>query len=392
VALMPWRWLVFGAAVIALALVFGRKDRGDTVRVPADPNEVLEHVASASPGVKELRALEAALREQPDDPSRAAAAARSAISLARRESDPRYWGRAQAALQPWWSLSDPPPEVQTLRATIRQAQHDFDGARADLQRIIERDPTDAQAWLTLAVVERVTGNYDGARAACTHVTELEPLVPAVCDAQLDGLTGRAATGIERMQAELPGSRPGPERAGAEAVLGDLFERSGDDGNAETAWRDALMSDPDQAYARRALADLLLELGRPAEVEPLLASRLTDDNAVLRLAIAERMKLTKPGPYAQMLEARYRASEERGDTVHLREQARFALEVKGDAERALELAKRDCDVQKEPADLRIVMMAALAAGKPEAARPAADFVLNSGAQEPRLVALARRVRQ
>lgn len=389
---MPWRWLALGAFVIALALVFGRKDRGDSVRVPSDPNEVLEHVASASPGVKELRSLEAALREQPQDPGRAAAAARSAISLARRESDPRYWGRAQAALQPWWTQADAPPEVQTLRATIRQAQHDFDGARADLQRVTERDPTDAQAWLTLAVVQQVTGDYDGARAACTHLDGLvAPLIAATCHAQLDSLTGSAAAGIERVKAELSRVPAGFEVAWVVSVLGELYERAGDDDDAESSYAAALKVEPDDAYTRCALADLLLERGRAAEVEPLLSSRLTDDNAVLRLAIAERLKLGKPGPYAQMLEARYQASEARGDTVHLREQARFALEVKGDAERALELAKRDLDVQKEPADLRIVMMAALAAGKPEAGRAAADFVLKSGAQQPRLVALAKKVR-
>jgi Tfp pilus assembly protein PilF len=388
---MPWRWLIAGAAVITLALLFGNKGQAETVRVPADPNEVLERVASATPGVKELRSLEAALREQPEDPARASAAARKAIELARRESDPRYWGRAQAALGPWWKQAEPPPEVQTLRATIRQAQHDFVGARADLEHVTARDPSDMQAWLTLAVVAQVVGDYAAAQAACARLDAQVPaLVSVTCHAQLDSVSGRAAPARQAMEQVLARSPSDPQREWALSVLGEIDARAGDDAAAEKAFRAALQSDPEDGYTKSALADLLLELERPNEVEPLLASRLTDDNSVLRLAIAERKKLGKPGPYAQMLEARYQASEARGDTVHLREQARFALEVRGDAGRALSLALKDLEVQKEPADLRIVMLAALAAGKPAEGQAAAQFVLKTRAEEPRLVALAKKV--
>src|SRR5205823_2761395 len=106
------------------------------------------------------------------DVPRAAAAARAAIELARRESDPRYWGRAQAALGGWWNDPKPPDEVRLLRATIRQAQHDFDGARADLETL-----DGPQASLTLATVETVTGRYAQAARACE---KLEGNLRAVC--------------------------------------------------------------------------------------------------------------------------------------------------------------------------------------------------------------------
>ncbi len=390
---MAWRWLLAGAVIVTVALIFGHAKHDDAVRVPTDGNEVLQQVPSATPGVKELRALEASLREQPDDSSRAAAVAHKSIELARREADPRYWGRAQAALEPWWKTDDAPIEVLLLRATIRQAQHDFDGARLDLQRVVELDPQNAQARLTLAVVQLVTGVYAEATSACTQIQELvPPLVFATCTAQVDSLNGSAAQARETLEHALAQAPRDPQRAWAISVLGEVDIRASDDEAAEKAFREALSLEPEDAYTRAALADLLLEKNRSAEVELLLSARLTDDNAVLRLAIAERARLGKPGPYAQMLEARYQASEARGDTVHLREQARFALEVKDDAARALELATKDFAVQKEPADLRIFMMAALAAKTPQAAKPAADFVLHTGAQEPRLVALAREVRR
>jgi predicted Zn-dependent protease len=388
---MPWRWLTFGIAVITLALIFGRKAPDGSLRVPSNPQEVLEHVPSASPGVKQLRALEAALREEPEDRGRAVAVAQAAILLARREADPRYWGRAQAALAPWWRQDDPPPDVRLVRAIIRQAQHDFVGARSDLRRLTTDNPDNMQGWLTLAVVSQVIGDYDDARNACARLDgRVHDIVSTVCHAQVDSLTGKAATAHRTLEYALTHAPADAPLAWALSVLGEIDLRAGDDVSAEKAFRAALARDGEDSYTRCALADLLLDLDRPLEVEPLLSSQLSDDNGVLRLAIAEHRTLGKSGPYAQMLEARYQASEARGDTVHLREQARFALEVKGDAGRALELAKKNFEVQKEPADLRILMMAALAAGKPDEAAAAVELLRTSGAEEPRLVALAKKV--
>ena len=379
------RWLVIGASIVGLALVFGRKSDG-SVRVPSDASEVLERVASSSASGRELKALELAAREAPRDVAKATRASRQAIELARREADPRYWGRAQAALQPWWDEAAPPDEVRVLRATIRQALHDFDGARVDLEAL-----DDPQAKLTLATVELVTGRYDASRRACQALDgKVDPLVLTVCTAQVDSLTGRAKPAAASLRQALTAAPSHPQAAWAWSVLGEVAERSGDDPGAEAAYQKALELAPEDGYTLTALADLLLALERPAEVEPLLSARFSDDNALLRLAVAERKRLGRPGTYAQMLRWRYQASAQRGDTVHLREQARFQLEVEQDPAKALELALANWAVQKEPADARVLFSAALAAGQPQAAREAARHVLECGAEEPRLVALASQV--
>ncbi|MEO6420252.1 MAG: hypothetical protein ABIP39_12625, partial [Polyangiaceae bacterium] len=82
---------------------------------------------------------------------------------------------------------------------------------------------------------------------------------------------------------------------------------------------------------------------------------------------------------------------RGDVVHRREQARFQLALRHEPKVALALARANWDVQKEAWDARIFLEAALATNDPAAASPVADFLAESGAEEPRLVALARRVR-
>src|SRR5262249_7270661 len=78
-----------------------------------------------------------------------------------------------------------------------------------------------------------------------------------------------------------------------------------------------------------------------------------------------------------LAARYRASRERGDQLHLREEARFLLHVMRDARAALPLARRNFEIQREPGDVRILLEAARAAGDEAAAQPARDWLAASG---------------
>jgi hypothetical protein len=104
----------------------------------------------------------------------------------------------------------------------------------------------------------------------------------------------------------------------------------------------------------------------------LALRQSGQRAALAAAVAE-------------LDARFAAAERRGDGVHLREQARFELALRGDVGRALALARRNWEAQKEPADARILLEAAAAARAPAAARPVLDWIRAAGVED---VALAR----
>ena len=58
-------------------------------------------------------------------PEAAAQAARQAITQARETADPRYLGRAQAALAPWWDKDDAPSLLAVLQATVQQSHHRF---------------------------------------------------------------------------------------------------------------------------------------------------------------------------------------------------------------------------------------------------------------------------
>jgi hypothetical protein len=99
---------------------------------------------------------------------------------------------------------------------------------------------------------------------------------------------------------------------------------------------------------------------------------------------------RAGEWTAMLAARFDAARLRGDTAHQKEESRFALQLKADPTRALPLAQANFAVQREAADARILLEAALAARNKAAATPVLDWLRASRFESPVLAALASRV--
>jgi len=129
--------------VLAVSVCLVAVDPGRTTPfTPSDDHQVLERLPTKT-STAELRLLRRAQAELTSDPENLDASlrlARNYIDKSRSESDPRYLGYAQATLAPWWNSPEPPTEVLVLRATIRQSNHDFDNALADLAKAIKGDP------------------------------------------------------------------------------------------------------------------------------------------------------------------------------------------------------------------------------------------------------------
>src|SRR5688572_26525593 len=77
---------------------------------------------------------------------------------------------------------------------------------------------------------------------------------------------------------------------------------------------------------------------PAEVASLLRDWTRSDILLLRLALAHQaMKSPQAASYVRMLANRFDEGALRGDKLHLQEEARFELQLRNNAARALELA-------------------------------------------------------
>ena len=161
--------------------------------------------------------------------------------------------------------------------------------------------------------------------------------------------------------------------------------------AERHYRDGLDLGLRDAYLRGAYADLLLDADRADEVRALLADDTNIDGLLLRLAVAEtRLGLAAAKNHQAVLAARFAASRQRGSVIHRREEARFALELLDRPGEALALARANWQVQREPADARLVLEAALAAGAPEMARPVIDWLRETGLEDQQIDKLVARI--
>jgi tetratricopeptide (TPR) repeat protein len=335
--------------------------------VPASDDVVLEHLPEqGAPALAELKHLRAALAANPRDLSIAVPVVRRALAAGRSLGDPRFFGQAQAALAPWWKGDDVPAAALLLRATVKQTQHDFTGSLADLDRLLAAQPAMAQARLTRATVLAVVGRYADARRDCAALAGRTAVIVAVaCDAVPASLSGDADPAYERLERALadPGSSV-DVREWALTLAAEMAARRGDAVAAERHFSEALALDPHDAYLKGAYADFLLDRGRAPEVLPLLREDARNDMLLLRLALAEQRLPGERSAFARHrseLAARFDAARRRGDGLHRREEARFRLAIENDPEGALALARANWQVQREPADRRILDEAERAAG-------------------------------
>jgi len=364
--------------------------------VPADDQQVLERLPSgaAAPRLRELAALRQRLNADPRNADLAVQLARRYYEETAAEGDPRYIGYAQAALAPWWNLPDPPPAVRVMRAVLLQFNHHFDAAMADLAAAVQAQPDNGEAWAWQASIAMVQANYPQARTACQRLAPTaSPLIGVACLASVDAVTGRATQAAAALRAALrPADVSAPEMLWALTRLAEIEERRGDFAAAEAAFKQALALGVTDGYLLAAYADFLLDRGRPAEVLALLQGRERSDLMLLRLALAAKATGSPAlAGWSATLEARFAAARLRGDSVHEKEEARYALGILAQPARALPLAVSNFAVQREPADARVLLEAALAAGQRAAAEPALKWMAESGIESVALQALAAQLK-
>ncbi|HET7526265.1 MAG TPA: hypothetical protein VFK10_10015 [Burkholderiaceae bacterium] len=341
--------------------------------VPQSDDQVVERLPLRADdrAARELAALRAAWRRDPRDIAAAVRLAAAYIDQAGAEGDPRYVGYAQSTLQPWWRDAQAPAAVRVMRAIVLQYDHRFDDALADLDAAVRDEPDDAQAWAWITAIHLVRADLEPARRACDRLAELSPeLVGAACHAQIDALTGHATQAATSLRSALH------EDAGADPAL-RLWVLT------RLAETEALRGDV--AAAERAFGDAL-KLA-------LLKDKGRADVLLLRLAIAAKAAGDdRRDALTRELAARFDAARARGDTSHRKEEARFTLALLQQPERALELARANYEQQREVADARIVLEAALAARQRDGAQPVLQWMDATGIESPVLRALAAKLRE
>ena len=351
------------AAFVILVLA-GMSGAEATPYIPATDSAVLERVSARS-DLDRLEPLRRRLAGNRRDLPAALELAQQFLRMGRTAGDPRFTAYAEAALLPWMGDKNIPEPVLVLQATALQNQHQFAPAMALLERAVELNPLDPQVWLTRATIFALHNEVGEARRACARLTRTaDALVAMTCLAGIDSRNGRLSASYNALRrVYVDDTRlPAELRVWTLTQLADMAERLGDDTAAQQYYRAALRIAPEDSFCLAAYADLLIREVRYGEVVELLQGREAQDNLLLRLAVAgQRLGNVAGARWAAMYAARVQAAQRDGDTVHTREQARFALDVQHDAAQALTLAARNWLQQREPADVRIYWRATRAAG-------------------------------
>jgi hypothetical protein len=294
-----------------------------------------------------------------------ASSARALIEQSRRLSDPRFLGRAQAMLAPWWNRAEAPANLAILQATIEQSRHHFDDARKTLQRILQANPRHAQALLTLATLEKLSGRYALAIHVCEQLQDSGATVYAsACTLETKSLLGQSAQAKAGFKRLVDSESNRATRAWLLSLAAENMERAGKNSEARALYLVSLELQADP-YTALALTDLYLRDRQWGAAYQSLRGQAESDAVLIRRAFA----LQQAGEHAQAqaivltLEERFRAMHARGEEsrFHGREFALYALWIERNPAKALAISQSNLSLQKEPLDWWVYAASAQALG-------------------------------
>jgi hypothetical protein len=223
----------------------------------------------------------------------------------------------------------------------------------------------------------VRADYAGARRECTRLVLLEDAaVAGGCLAAVQAMSGEAARAYEFLEGQLveAGELPPVLAAWLETLAAEIAEALGRGDDAEVHYRAALAAEArPSVYLLAAYADFLLHADRAADAIALLADAPPADPLLLRLALANKRAGRDAAKLVDVLRYRLQLALGGLETTHAREAAYFALYLLDRPEVALQSALANWAQQHEAIDARLVLEAALAAGRPAAAQPVVEWL-------------------
>lgn len=365
-------------------------------RIPAQASEVLESLPlrptdAVARELSQLREeLNRAASSHPKDPAPATRLAQRYFDLALERGDPRYVGYADAVIRPFAGHDSAP--LWAIRGQLQQYRHGFEPALSSFSAALKVDPQFAAAHAWRGAIYLVQADYPAALLECHALQRLERTALANgCLGLHSAYTGKLAQARAYLQQALSATQDPGNRLWILTRMGEVQAWQGQPAAAEQSYRQALALGLDDAYLLAAWTDFLLDQQRPAEVVKALKNWESSDGLLLRLALAEtELGLPQARAHVQALGDRFAAARQRNDTTHRAEEARFLLNLKGNAVQALAVAAANFQVQREPRDARIVLEAALAAGDAKAAQAARAWLQSSGFEDARMRSLSARL--
>ena len=326
---------------------------------------------SERPVDEALDSLGERVRKDPSNHELAARYARELIMASRMYGDGRYTETAAEALAPFLNQGSPSSEMLLLRATLLQADHRFEAALADIQRVLETEPANGQALLSRAAILQATGRFDAAAQAAVRLHGSVPeLAVTAMSASLGSIRGKshsAAMLLERSLNRDSGNDP-ELRQWALAIAAEIDWRRGDIDGAQSWFTEAMSLGMDANLIYQ-FSDFHLEQGNPDVVLTILEKAPPTTGTLLRRAIAIKQlgnRERELEAIVEELEEHFVAERKLPYGRFYKSEGRYFLYLKDNPDEAYRLARLNWSEQREPADAIFLMKSALASGNNAAA--------------------------
>jgi tetratricopeptide (TPR) repeat protein len=222
---------------------------------------------------RQILFLQNAAKKEENKPDAWIMLGRAWVRKARESGDPGFYLNASASADMALAVSPDNYLARDLKALVLLNNHDFDGARALAQKIVDQRPDDAMGYGTLSDALLELGRFDEAAAAAQKMLDLKPNLPAYSRSSyfrwLQGDTERAKEFARRaIDAGAGVSDPEP-RAWEIVQSAHIFWHEGDYEGSEAGCDLALKSIGDYPAALAAKGRAALSRGDAKRAAELL---------------------------------------------------------------------------------------------------------------------------
>ena len=352
---------------------------------PTDPNQVIEQLPrgfpTPAPATSAAAPVSATVNTNTEaDPEAESVYIQQLLEYAYLQGDPRALGQAIARLQRQPARTNDVPRLM-LRAQAAQANHQFAEATRLLKTVTQQQPTYSDAYLQLASIELVGGNFKTARQYCEQIRGLDALaLRLLCLAQVDAMTGKLRATADKLQSMTPllGTLSASQQLWMLLIQADIALRLNDKAlNAQVF----AQLPTDNVPALMARADWLLAQQQWQAVDDLLKNHTEHEGLLIRWVTSkQRLQHADTQKYQKLLAERISQWRQRSDQAHHREQASYALLAES-ASQSLQLARENWQTQRETADVVIYATAALRSQSQADIQVLLDWARSTGFEYP-----------
>jgi len=360
------------------------------------------HAAGSSNAA--VRELDTAWRADPQNLQVAMAYARAVFSLGLNQGDLRWYGTAKAAMTPWWTKTDLPPDAYFLRGLVKQGFHEFEAGSKDIERAIALEPGRAEFWSWRFAIHLLLADLSAARQDTQEMERLFGREEAdVYRAVLMYRSGQASGAIKQLSAAMRLARfqDASSQDWLGFHLGEALRVAGQPDRAVEVWRQRLKLNPQSHLLRLSLADVLNQQGRFAQAKT-VAMGLTNTNTntsaltdalLMQAVLASRgLKATDEERLASQMDARLKSQAQRQEAMIERPQLIYQIAYGQDTAAGLALSVANWQLQKEPPDAVLFAQAALAQGRARVAEPVVTWAEKTAYTDPQLTPLIAQLKQ